>query len=355
MAIRVSSRLIPLLAFGAYLAACGNAGDAHAGGCDFVAARDGSDRNGGTVDRPFKTAQRLSDALGPGETGCLRSGTYTETPRGPHVLEVQRGGRQGAPVTIRSFPGERAKLNGIVWVPKGSDFVTLSGLDFDGRGGEVSGDPVSIQLMGRDTILENSDITNRRLKSCVIIGSNRGFGQARRVVIRGNVFRDCGSPANGIHDHGIYAENVRGGEITGNVFYGSAAWAIQLYPNAHGIRVTRNVMDSNRGGVIVAGEGRLASTGNLIERNVITNNRGARPVSTYWGDAVGSGNVARLNCVDSSGGSLRDERGLSIAGNVTADPRYADRGRRDYRLSAGSACRALLGSDLPAARMSRRS
>ena len=152
MAIRLTLRSIPLLAVGAYLAACGNAGPASASDCDVVAARDGSDRAAGTLAAPVKTAQEVVDRLEPGQTGCLRDGTYAETPNGPHALQFQHGGRDGAPLTLRSYPGERAKLVGLIWVEKGSDHVTLSNLEIDGRGRE-SGGSVTLQLFARNTIL----------------------------------------------------------------------------------------------------------------------------------------------------------------------------------------------------------
>ena len=58
------------------------------------------------------TAQQLLDSLRPGETGCLRGGTYRSS-RG-YVLNARRGGAPGAPITLRSFPGERARLVGII-------------------------------------------------------------------------------------------------------------------------------------------------------------------------------------------------------------------------------------------------
>ena len=44
--------------------------------CTRFAAPDGSDQNDGGASTPFQTAQRLVDALSPGETGCLRAGSY---------------------------------------------------------------------------------------------------------------------------------------------------------------------------------------------------------------------------------------------------------------------------------------
>ena len=138
-----------------------------------MAARTGSDSNWGTESSPFKTAQRLANSLAPGQTGCLRQGTYHEISNG-YVLRVNHGGSAGAPITIRSYPGERARLLGIVFVPNGSNQVTLARLDIEG-----TGDQNTVQINAADVVVEWSDITNAsRGSSCVLLGDNSGWGQA---------------------------------------------------------------------------------------------------------------------------------------------------------------------------------
>src|SRR5215212_6984431 len=205
--------------------------------CARFAAPRGSDANPGTKTRPFKTAQRLADSLRPGQTGCLRAGTYSETSDG-YVLRVAAGGKAGARVTVRSAPGERAKLVGIVQIAPGSDYVTLAGLSVHGTG-EMN----SIKIYAGHAILDRNDITNDgHGPSCVILGNTSGTGQASSPVVRSNRFHECGDTDDGNKDHAIYASNVAGGQIVNNVFWNSAAYAVQLYPNAQGVRVAHNVV-----------------------------------------------------------------------------------------------------------------
>src|SRR5690242_16158565 len=75
--------------------------------CTRVAAPGGSDSAPGTETEPFATAQKLVDALSPGDVGCLRQGTYAE-----NVTVGQGGTGDDARVVIRSFPGERATISG---------------------------------------------------------------------------------------------------------------------------------------------------------------------------------------------------------------------------------------------------
>jgi len=346
LAIRFSSRWIPLLAIGWFAAACGGPGEATAADCTRVAAPGGSDRASGTEAAPFRTAQRLAASLGPGQMGCLRAGTYDQRGAGGYVLKVVHGGRVGQPVTIRSFPGERARLEGVVYVPRDSPNVVLSNLDIDGRASWATASTPSVHIMAAGVVFEDNTLTNRRLKSCMLLGSNRGWGKAVDVVIRRNAFRDCGDPAHDMLDHAIYAENVRGGEISRNVFTGTSAWAVHLYPNSQGVRVSENVMTGNGGGVIFAGEGELASSGNVVERNIITGTTRDHGVASYWGDRVGAGNVASANCLS---GTRKDAvarpLGFASRGNVEADaPLVVTAGTAAVRLGEGSSCAGVVGS-----------
>jgi hypothetical protein len=304
-----------------------------ADGCDRVAS-PGADN-----------AQRLLDSLRPGETGCLHGGAYEST--WDNVLHPRRGGGPGAPVTLRSYPGERARLVGIIDIPHGADYVTLSGLDIEGTGEDGAN---TIKVYARGFVLERSDVTNAwRGRSCLILGNNEGGGQAVAPILRGNRFHECGDPANGNLDHGVYAANVLGGQIVGNVFYNSAAYTIQLYPNAQRTRVAHNVIDgsgrSMRGGIVFGGDGRFASGGNLVERNVIAY-AASGAITSWWEGPVGTGNLARDNCVwGSRGDNITHEWGFTAVANRVAKPLFANRSARDYRLMPGSPCLRTVGDD----------
>jgi Right handed beta helix region len=313
-----------------------------------AAANGPCSRTAGPGDSP----QRLIDALGPGQVGCLRGGTYRVG-----ALRFSHGGRAGAPLTLRSYPGERARLEVRDWiyVPRGSDHVTLRRLSVDGSPGATGGTQCcALQLMAADTVLEDNDITNRNTKSsCVIAGSNGGWGAAVRLVIRRNRIHDCGDRRHGNKDHALYLERVQGGRIEGNVIWGSAAFGVHVYPNTRDTLVAHNVIDgSGWSGVILGTEPGHQTSGNRIEHNVITNSA-RHGVDVYWGGPVGQANVVRGNCLWRTGGSaLVAERGFAASGNVVRDPRFVNAAGHDYRLRRGSACRTIVGRD--AARHLRR-
>jgi Right handed beta helix region len=310
--------------------------------CSRFASPEGSDSRRGTKNRPFRTAQRLIDSLRPGQTGCLRSGTYSATDE--FVVRFDHGGRPGARITLRSYPGERATLLGNVSVTNDSDYVTLSRLRIEGTGGSNT-----VKIYAAHAVVESSVITNAwRGRSCMILGSD-SYGVAVGPIVRRNRFRECGSRFNGNQDHAVYAQSVVDGTIIGNVFWNSAAYAIVLYPNAQRTRVAYNVVDGSapsvRGGVLFGGESSQASSDNVVERNVIAYAE-TYNIAATWDDTIGTGNVAARNCLwgGKEGNVDRSEGGFRTHGNVVANPAFQNRERRNYRLRAASLCRRVIGS-----------
>jgi parallel beta-helix repeat protein len=314
-----------------------------------VAANGPCSRTAGPGDSP----QGLIDALGPGDVGCLRAGTYRVG-----RLRFNHGGRSGAPLTLRSYPGERARLEVRDWifVPEGSDHVTLQRLWIDGSPGATEETHCcAVKLMAADAALEDSDITNRNTKSsCIIAGSNSGYGTALRTVIRRNRIHDCGARGHKGLDHGVYLERMERGRVEDNVISGSSAFGIQVYPNTQDTVIAHNIIDgSGWSGVILGSEGSHRSSGNVVEHNVISWSA-RHAVDVYWGGPVGRDNVVRGNCLWRSGDrALAAERGFTASGNVVGDPQFADRARHDYRLRPGSRCRRVVGTDAAARRPHR--
>jgi hypothetical protein len=335
--------LIGVVAFGLTISDESSSAPARQGVCARFAAPGGDDANLGTKRRPFATAQRLAASLRPGQTGCLRAGTYESTSPTTYVLNVLHGGTRDAPITIRSVPGERARLVGIVVVPEGSNNVVLDELSIEGTGAHNT-----VKVHASDVVVEDSDITNAsRGSSCVILGDNVGSGQAVRPVLRRNRIHDCGSNVVDYnHHHGIYASNAVDGRIVGNVIWSVAAKAIQLYPNAQRMLVAHNIVDGGppaiRGSIIIGGNTELASNDNVVERNVIAYAR-TYNVESWWESEVGSGNVVRNNCLwRGTKGEIARQVGFTAAANIVADPQFRDRRNRDYRLGSSSKCRLVL-------------
>ena len=203
--------------------AFGGAPAAFAAGCTRIAATNGSDSAAGTQAQPFRSAQKLVDSL----TARVRpvacvSGTYSGN------VKVTRSGASGAPITLTSYPGERATVAGKLWITESANFVTVSSLDLDGRN---AGNLASPAINGDDVTFVDNDVTNYNTTICFSVGATT-YGRAYRTVIQGNRIHNCGElPATNL-DHGIYVEHSTGARIVDNVIYDNADRGVQLYPDA---------------------------------------------------------------------------------------------------------------------------
>lgn len=72
----------------------------------FADARSGNDTNEGSKESPWRTIQYALGQLEAGDTLYLRDGTYYENVR------IALAGRKDAPITIRSYRGEQAVIDG---------------------------------------------------------------------------------------------------------------------------------------------------------------------------------------------------------------------------------------------------
>jgi hypothetical protein len=305
----------------------------------------GSGAAPGTKDHPFRTVQRLVDSLRRGEIGCLRGGSY-RIPRSG--LEIRRRG-----FTLRSYPGERATIKGITEILPSATNVTLSKLNFVG-----DGTAITVKTYSSGTTISDSDITNNRLGgSCLLLGSS--YGTAERPKILRNRIHDCGLGGRSYpSEHGIYADSVSGGEISGNLIYNiNQGYAIQFYPSAKGLTFDHNVVDGGpttlRGGITFAGGASDPSSHNTVEYNIITY-AATYGIGSTWGGPRGTDNLARNNCLFRNEPNIvAVNGGFSATHNVSANPLFFNRARHDYRLQARSRCLRVVGYDT--ARALRRS
>lgn len=301
--------------------------------CDRYAAPGGSNHVRGTARRPVRSAGRLVRVLRRGQTGCFRAGTYTFS-----NLSLRRPG-----VTLRSYPGERAKLRGRIRFETTARGATIEDLTLYGRNRQRRG---AVTIYANRATLRGDAITNHHTANCVLVTRYYNHPRPRRVRIEGNRIHDCGRLPATNHDHGIYVAWARHTLIRDNWIYDNADRGVQLYPSSQGTKVVGNVIDSNGEGIVFSNRAR----NNLAAHNVISNSRIRYNVASS--DLTGSRNVARENCVWTARRSYRGSPAgsgitaprVSAVGNRVAPPRYVDRAAGDFRLSPRSRCRSLGGS-----------
>lgn len=310
--------------------------------CTRFASPSGSDTAPGSLAAPLRTAQALANAVGPGEVGCLETGTY------PGGVTFEHGGAAGAPVVLRSYPGESALVTGRVYVPHRSPYVTVADLHLDGNY-QAEGVLPSPTVDASHATFEGDDVTNDHTEICFDLGSET-WGVAEDTVIANDHIHDCGVLPAANHDHGIYVQDAVGAQIVGNVIDRNADRGIQLYPNSTDATITDNTISENGEGIIFSGDGGVASSGNRVEHNLIVDSLIRSDVESWYpsGNPKGSGNVVQANCVssrgiDTSGGGFA-QSGNVIAGTSELAP--AEPGV--YVPVAGTACAAMV-SGLPTA------
>jgi Right handed beta helix region len=312
--------------------------------CTKFASTSGSDSAAGTLDAPYRTAQQLADSLSAGDTGCLRGDTYVEDVR------VDHGGRTGAPITITSYPGERAKVIGRLWVTRKGDFVTVSNLDLNGTTARGTNDDnlPSPTVNGASDTFAGNDVTNDHHAICFAVGGPSG--DASKTVIDGNRIHNCGILPAANHDHGIYVVTSTDAEIVNNVIYDNADRGVQLYPAAMRTHIAGNVIDGNGQGILFSGADGTASNDNVVEDNIITNSNVRSNVESYYppSNPVGHGNIVRNNCVgggvrDNGDGAIGDGTGYKFERNnvIAHRAQYVNRSANDFRLDQDSPCAGI--------------
>ena len=296
-----------------------------AAACDKVASPHGSDAFPGTTAAPYATVDHLANSLNAGQTGCLRAGVFQGDVR------ITQGGSASAPTKLTSYPGERATVVGRIHIADEANHILVQSLNLNGRNGDKLPSPT---VNGDGIVFRDNDVTNDQTTICFLLGSD-GYGRARGTVIERNRIHNCGELPATNHHHGIYIEASDGARITENWIYDNADRGVQMYPDAQGTYVARNVIDGNGQGVIFSRE----SANNVVEANVITNPALRYNIEDY--ELSGGGNVARRNCLWSDrhkGGGLQPGLGVSLLENLVIDPGYVNRGGKDFRLRAGSPC-----------------
>jgi hypothetical protein len=294
------------------------------GGARYVSPK-GSDRNSGTIVRPYRTVQRALRSAGPGTTVYVRTGTYEAR------VELSRSGTASAPITLTAYPGAHPVFTGRLKIT--GSYVRVKGIKFIGGTSANRDDALIYVSEAANVTIEGSEFSSSSKSAIFVSGSS--------VQILGNYIHDTGTTWG--QDHGIYWHHGTGGLIANNLIVNTIGYGIHLYPDADGIVVTQNtVVGSQRSGITVSGTDGHTSDDDLVVNNVVAFNK-EWGIRSYWGDAVGTGNRVLDNLSfgngDANFGSGAVGAGLAFDGNISGDPLFVDAGAGDYRLRPGSPAR----------------
>jgi hypothetical protein len=339
--------------------------------CTYFTATDGSDMAAGTVAAPFATIDRGLQALAPGDTLCLRGGTYDEGIDG----NAPSGTGWGAAITVASYPGETAVLmpqTAMFVVRLRGDFhyVVLVGLVLDGTNVAEAGVYISADAAGTPDHIRvvGGEVRNAPTQG-VIIEAEVGLPTPDANEFIGVAVHDNGT--TDFH-HGFYIQS-NFNLVDGCDIYGNAGWGMQVFKEGgvNGVHAGGNVVRHNRvhdnaaaGSGRGVGIGLYVGDGNVVYDNVVWNNMmgmavetGATNTLVYNNTLVGNGGDAglRIGYPDppgaagtlvrnnvfwaNPGGDILDfGTGTVAESNLLGgvDPLFLDEVAADYHLGPGS-------------------
>lgn len=232
----------------------------------YYVAPTGNDGNPGTLTAPFKTIQHGADQAAPGDTVLVRGGTYVED------FTVRVSGTAANPITIKSYPGETAVVDGQYTLPP------VPSRGWDGCNNTVS-PPVCfhyapmVRVKGSHVILEGF-VVKRSLGRGIVISPNNGQTPTG-VVLRNNVIHDVRDGGliildanqilieeNEIYHSGNFATHDRSGSDLG--------WPVAVVAiRSTDITYRRNKIHRNWGEGLSTGRG---TVGVIIDENEIYDN-----------------------------------------------------------------------------------
>jgi len=315
--------------------------------CFRLASPAGSDLTGdGSPTRPYRTLTRLDASLAPGQTGCLRAGTYGGL-EATHTLA--RDGRVGAPITITAYPNEQAKLVG--WVDLEASFTAMSGLQIDGsnrlytaqRAATTCAHPVSqgLSINGSHDVFEHNDLYQ---SAVALRGNGIGIGWNRAAdgtILRYNRIHDVGGCR--AYDHLVYLAAGKNVQIYDNWLWNDPhGWGVQIYPNVSLAHIYDNVIDGAGSGFTLGAS--PATSNNRLDHNVVVNSTGLPDaglrtgvaISDYWPVVAGTGNSFDRNDSFANAGGLAKTTAVQLDANTAANPHLVNPEAHDYRVPSSS-------------------
>lgn len=316
--------------------------------CTRYVAPLGVDTEGaGSMNAPFATINYALMSATPGDVICVREGDYE-----PHVV-FATSGSEGAPIVLRSHPGETARLTGGMNIQAGwgvsVGWIVIEDLDITQNGAPLPdvGDQCIYFHSAHDVVIRRNYIHD----------CNGGglFGNARDLLVDGNRISRCALNATlqytaaGINLSGTHIV-VQNNRIERNVDYGvvisGVPWNPREDPNhpedpsyndATDWIVTNNVfaLNPNQAAIRVT---LVGATGAIIQNNLFVENneQGSGSNGIEFADC-GSGHVVRNNLFSGTAPPISDTgRSHVETDSVFEDPQFVDPGGTDFRVEADS-------------------
>ena len=175
----------------------------------------------------------------PGQTGCLRAGVYQRD------VKVTKGGAPSAPDHDHELPRRaRHRCRPPARRRRGEQRRRPAARPRRPQRATTCRARPSTATTWRSATTTSPTTTRRSASS----SASDEYGRARGTVIERNRIHNCGQLPPTNHHHGIYVEASDGARITDNWIYDNADRGMQLFPDAQGTYIARNVIDGNGAG-----------------------------------------------------------------------------------------------------------
>lgn len=315
-------------------------------------APSGSDANPGTAAQPWRSISKALKAALPGDRVLVRAGTYSGIAGagadcGGSVGACVYGSPQGtatAPITVEAYPGERPVIAAMVSFPS-AQWFRFSGFIVDGAQAPEGAEGVSLGNTS-GTAPSHVEISYNEIRNFGRGGNHYSQGilhfSGTDDALIGNRIHHIGLQR--FYDHGIYLKAGRRVVVANNVISDiTGGYGVQIWGDFDDSWVINNtVYGAAASGFIVGGNndrGRPDRT--VTSNNIFAGQSGTSDSQQGYAAREyqpGSGNSTRHNLGWANARSTAFYLALSgPSDNKTADPRFADAGRRDLHLRSGSA------------------
>jgi hypothetical protein len=291
----------------------------------YYVAPVGRDTNPGTAALPWRTIQKAADTLAPGQRVLVRRGLYREN------VQLSRSGTAAKPITIAAFPGHRPIVQHERY-PFEIDaaYYRIRGFVIQ-RAKGTSSTNVYFESRAHHVELSANEI---RFSQDQGVYSEE---ETHHLHVLGNRIHDNGlGHAPGQHQsHGLYFQG-RDHVAANNLIYGHPyGFGIQVYDqNSRSILISNTIVGSAHSGIVVGGSGGVA---NITIRNNILAFNSKYGVQTDSDCPTGPVTIdSNVIFGNRSGAVQRECSRLVVGANISGDPQFVSRPRRDFRLRRGS-------------------